>query len=502
MEINFEEESLNKNRNYFFDNINMNISEFKEERINKYNKNHKAKINQELFNKENISKKNLNNNISKENTYELNIQNLNIEPELKNENYIKEILYGDNSDKIFELINNRTNNDYIKYGIYLLNEKFNLIKDINIFNKYDFKEMFFSILIYLKNEINKINFEHILVKLIYDLIITYTNIFNNIDTSFLCSDKYLDLHLFFIDNISDINIMINILKSIHAIIINNINDNEKLICKIFEYDNEAFFNKLIEIINDYHDKNEITEIILKLFIDYINSFNNFQKLTSKKSTEIEMADNTYYYNNNIIENIYDIALITISNKHFDNSLYLISNIIKIIYKSKNLENSEKIISNKNTSLMLNFILEKDYSNCPNNLIYMSDIIKYILKIGFLNKNNNINDLINFIEKNLNEYNDILDIFINLLMNPTFKLKDKISIKLIEVILVILKNEKYINDISNEQKYQIYKIILKYIQSSNYKIRKKIMKILINITSKKDYRQADFLIKNKILNYIK
>ena len=107
-----------------------------------------------------------------------------------------------------------------------------------------------------------------------------------------------------------------------------------------------------------------------------------------------MADNTYYYNNNIIENIYDIALITISNKHFDNSLYLISNIIKIIYKSKNLENSEKIISNKNTSLMLNFILEKDYSNCPNNLIYMSDIIKYLLKIGFLNKNDNINDLIN------------------------------------------------------------------------------------------------------------
>ena len=502
MEINFEEESLSKNRNYFYDNINMSISEFKEERINKYNKNHKAKINQELFTKENNSKINFNHNISKENTYELNIQNLNIEPELKNENYIKEILYGDNSDKIFELINNRTNNDYIKYGIYLLNEKFNLIKEINIFNKYDFKEMFFSILIYLKNEINKINFEHIFVKLIYDLIITYANTFNNIDTSFLCCEKYLDFHLFFIDNISDIYIMANILISIHAIVINNINDNEKLICKIFEYDNEAFFNKLTEIINDYHDKNEMTEIILKLFIDYINAFNSFQKLNSKKSTEIEMADNTYYYNKNIIENIYDIALITISNKHFDNSLYLISNIIKIIYKSKNLEISEKIISNKNSSLMLNFILEKDYSNCPNNLIYMSDIIKYILKIGFLTKNNNINDLINFVEKNLNENDNLLDIFINLLMNPTFKLKDKISIKLIEVILVILKNEKYISDISNDQKYQIYKIILKYIQSSNYKIRKKIMKILLNITSKKDYRQADFLIKNKILNYIK
>ena len=207
MDTNREEESSNKNRNFFFDNINMNISKFNKERINGYNKNHKAKINQELFNKENISKINLNNNISKENTYESNIQNLNIEPELKNENYIKDLLYGDNSDKIFELINNRTSNDYIKYGIYILSEKFNLIKNINIFNKFDFKEIFFSILIYIKNEINKMNFEHILVKLIYDLIITYTNIFNNIDISFLCSDKYLDFHLFFIDNISDIYIM-------------------------------------------------------------------------------------------------------------------------------------------------------------------------------------------------------------------------------------------------------------------------------------------------------
>ena len=503
MDINFEEKSLNKKRNYFINDMNMNISEINEERIKKYNKLHKSKINKELFNKENTNKINLNNNIFPENFYELNIQNLNIEPELKSENYIKAILNEDNFDKIFEFINTRTNNDYIKYGIYLLNEKFHSIKDINILNKYDFKEIFFSILNYLKDESNKIDFEHILVKLIYDSIITYATVFNNIDTSFLCYKKYLDLHLFFIDNISDMCIITNILKSIHSIVMNNINDNEKLICKIFEYNNKAFFNQLIEIINDYHNKIELTEIILQLFIDYINAFNNFKKLNSKKSIEIEMADNTYYYNNDIIENIYDMALILISNKYFDNSLYLINNIIKIIYKSKNLEISEKIISNKNINLMLNFILEKDYSNCQNNLIYMSEIIKYLLKLGFLDKNNNnISELINSVENNLNENDNILDIFIKILINPNLKLKDKISIKLIEVILVIFKNEIYINDISSEQKYQINEIIIKYIQSSNYKIRKKIMKILLNITSKKDYRQADFLIKNKILNYIK
>ena len=503
MDINFEEKSLNKKRNYFINDMNMNISEINEERIKEYNKLHKSKINKELFNKENTNKINLNNNIFPENFYELNIQNLNIEPELKSENYIKAILNEDNFDKIFEFINARTNNDYIKYGIYLLNEKFHSIKDINILNKYDFKEIFFSILNYLKDESNKIDFEHILVKLIYDSIITYTTVFNNIDTSFLCYEKFLDLHLFFIDNISDMCIITNILKSIHSIVMNNINDNEKLICKIFEYNNKAFFNQLIEIINDYHNKIELTEIILQLFIDYINAFNNFKKLNSKKSIEIEMADNTYYYNNDIIENIYDMALILISNKYFDNSLYLINNIIKIIYKSKNLEISEKIISNKNINLMLNFILEKDYSNCQNNLIYMSEIIKYLLKLGFLDKNNNnISDLINSVENNLNENDNILDIFIKILINPNFKLKDKISIKLIEVILVIFKNEIYINDISSEQKYQINEIIIKYIQSSNYKIRKKIMKILLNLTSKKDYGQADFLIKNKILNYIK
>ena len=503
MDINFEEKSLNKKRNYFINDMNMNISEINEERIKEYNKLHKSKINKELFNKENTNKINLNNNIFPENFYELIIQNLNIEPELKSENYIKAILNEDNFDKIFEFINARTNNDYIKYGIYLLNEKFHSIKDINILNKYDFKEIFFSILNYLKDESDKIDFEHILVKLIYDSIITYTTVFNNIDTSFLCYEKFLDLHLFFIDNISDMCIITNILKSIHSIVMNNINDNEKLICKIFEYNNKAFFNQLIEIINDYHNKIELTEIILQLFIDYINAFNNFKKLNSKKSIEIEMADNTYYYNNDIIENIYDMALILISNKYFDNSLYLINNIIKIIYKSKNLEISEKIISNKNINLMLNFILEKDYSNCQNNLIYMSEIIKYLLKLGFLDKNNNnISDLINSVENNLNENDNILDIFIKILINPNFKLKDKISIKLIEVILVIFKNEIYINDISSEQKYQINEIIIKYIQSSNYKIRKKIMKILLNLTSKKDYGQADFLIKNKILNYIK
>ena len=500
MEINREEEISQRKKKYFFNDININSSEITKERVNEYNKSRKNKINQELFNSQsNIKIKSNFNKVSQENYYELNIQNLNIEPELKNENNIKAILTEDNLDKILEYITKYENNDYIKYGIYLLKEKFNSIKDISILDKYDFQELFFSLLNYSKNESTKLNFEPIMVKFIYDLIINYVDIANNMNTSFLCDEKYFDLHLYFIDNISDMNIVKIILGCIEKILVNN---DGKLICEIFEYNNEIFFNKLIEILNDFQKNNEIIPIILELFINYINIFNRFEKLNSKKSTEIEMKDNTYYYNNNIIETIYNHSLSLISTKHFDNSLYIISNIIKIVHKSKNFEIFEKIITNPNNILMLNFILEKDYSNCAENLGYLSDVIKYKIKLGFADKNVDIKELVNSVDKNLNEYDSILNIFIDLLLNHEFKLKDKISVKLIEVIQEILKNEIYINEISDDDKYNIYEIILEYIQSSNYKIRKKIMKILKIITNNRDYIQADSLLKNKILYYIK
>ena len=486
MEINREEEISQRKKKYFFNDININSSEITKERVNEYNKSRKSKINQELFNSQsNIKIKSNFNKVSQENYYELNVPNLSIEPELKNENNIRTILTEDNLDKILEYITKYENNYYIKYGIYLLKEKFNSIKDISILDKYDFKKIFFSLLNYSKNESTKLNFEPIMVKFIYDLIINYVDIANNMNTSFLCDEKYFDLHLYFIDNISDMNIVKIILGCIEKILVNN---DGKLICEIFEYNNEIFFNKLIEILNDFQKNNEIIPIILELFINYINIFNRFEKLNSKKSTEIEMKDNTYYYNNNIIETIYNHSLSLISTKHFDNSLYIISNIIKIVHKSKNFEIFEKIITNPNNILMLNFILEKDYSNCAENLGYLSDVIKYIIKLGIT-------------DKNLSEYDNILNIFIDFLLNHEFKLKDKISVKLIEVILEILKNEIY-NEISDDDKYNLYEIILEHIQSSNYKIRKKIMKILKIITNNRDYIQADFFIKNKILYYIK
>ena len=241
MEIDRLEEISKRKKKYFFNNMNINSSEITKEKVNEYSKSRKNKINQELFNNQGKLETNSNfNNISKENYYELNIQNLNIESELKNENYIKAILNENSLDKILEYINTRINNDYIKYGIYLLIEKLNSIKDINILNKYDFKELFFSLLDYSKNESTKLNFDPIIIKFIYDLIIDYVEIFNNVDTSFLCCEKFFDLHLYFMDNISDMNIIKHILKSIDKIIYNN---DRKLICKIFEYNDEIFFNR-------------------------------------------------------------------------------------------------------------------------------------------------------------------------------------------------------------------------------------------------------------------
>ena len=78
-----------------------------------------------------------------------NIINLNIDSELKNETYINAIIYEDNLEQIIGFITNMNLNiDYIKYGLYLLKEKMNLglIKDINELNKYNFKEIFFSVL--------------------------------------------------------------------------------------------------------------------------------------------------------------------------------------------------------------------------------------------------------------------------------------------------------------------------------------------------------------------
>ena len=502
MEIILDEKLSKRKKGFFPADMNINSSEITKERLDNYNKIRKDKVNKALFNKKvNNKEENTNNNLAENlDVNDLIISDLNIKNELKNENYINYLLNDDNIDNIMEFININANIDYIEYGLYLLNKKINLKGDINFLNKFNLEELFFSLLNYTKNQSTKLNFNPIILKLIYNLFINYAKIANNLDISFLCNEQFFNLHLYFLDYISDFSISKDILEIIKEIALTN--NEKKLICKIFEYNEKTFFNKLIEMINDNQNIYEICEIILQLFICYINIFNNFNKTNSKKSIEIEMKDNTIYYNNQIIENIYNISIILLLNKHFDKSLYLISNIIKIIYKSKNIEIFDNIMINKNNILMLEYILEKDYSDCQNNIIYTADIFKYLIKFGW-NNNNKIEEIIHEVDNYFNKNNNILKAFIHLLLNQNLKLKEKIILKLINVIFIIIKKEIYINNISEEEKYNIYKIILEYIKSSNYKIRKKTMKIIEKlIIVKKDYIQADYFVKKKILFLIK
>ena len=112
------------------------------------------------------------------------------------------------------------------------------------------------------------------------------------------------------------------------------------------------------------------------------------------------------------------------------------------------------------------------------------------------------NLINEVEKNLNEYDEIIDIFIDLLSNEKKKLKDKIKIKLIGLISSFIKNEYFYKNVIENYKEEILGIILDNINSSDYGIRKKIIKILEYITGKRDFILTDYLVKNKLLYFIK
>ena len=113
MEINLKEKISKKKKNYLLDDNNIKSADIIKERIDYHDKARKNKINKKIFNKESNSKDENKNNSSYENNYDLNISNLNIDPELKTEVNLKNILYDNNIDRIIECINMRNNIDYI-----------------------------------------------------------------------------------------------------------------------------------------------------------------------------------------------------------------------------------------------------------------------------------------------------------------------------------------------------------------------------------------------------
>ena len=513
------EERLEQKGKRIYDEYNKhNTFDIIKEREKIYNNMRKTRIRNEIFNVKNISPEKSGNNIANNN--DIIIENLNIDPQLKNEKYINEIISSNKFDEIFkyikEIYNNKSFNiDLIKYGLFLLNEKLlnlennNLIvNECNFINNYNFKEIIMLLFEYSKNENKKIDYDPIILNLTYQILANLCYYYpNNEEILFLFDDKFLELHIYFFDLTSEKDTIKNIL----LISFNICCDNNEIINKILTFDNKRFFNLLIEYINNYQNDNEIIEIILDLFIFYINLFNNYKtKIKKEKDGLIEMKDNTINCDWNIVENIYDISLLLLYTKQntiFTNALYLISVILKKIYKSNNIELVGKFINDNNTKSMIIFILEKDYKNITQSLIFLSDIIKYIIKLhskSWISNELKLNiiNLITDIQQNLNENDEIIDIFIYLLTTKKLKLKEKIKIKLIEVISAFLQNDYFFKDIIEYNKDDLLEIILNYINSSNYDIRKKIIKIVNNITNKRDFLLTDYLVKNKIIYYIK
>lgn len=503
--MNEDIELENKRKDFFEFKANANSSDIFKERLDSYNKERKIKIRKKLFNKENCCKE----KIKYEKNNEFNISTLSIDKEFKDEFYTKQILDENNFDKIFYFINlinkeSKTIIDLnnIKYGLLLLKEKFlllkddNLLKELDFINRYNFKELIFCLLSFSKNESNKIIFDQDFLTLIYDVIINYS--YKSDNTSFLLSERFLNLHTFFLEFVSEEKSIKNILILINNLLL----DNHNLCGELFVYNNKIFFNKLIELMNDYPNDIELQQIILYLFTCYINNFQNFYMAAKENSNkEIEMKDRTNFYSNDIFESIYNISLMLIFSKQkilFGNSLYLISNIIKIISKSEDFDLFQKLINNKNFISMILFLLEKDYTDDFYSIIYICDILKSIIKYKYNNNSNHeINELINIINSS---ENNILIFLINHLLIAD--IKEKIIIKILSLIYILIENGIYMNKLSTEEKYEICNIIIKLIKSSNYKIRKKSLKIIEKISNKRDYKLADFLMKNKILEYIK
>ena len=228
--MNKDIELENKRKDFFEFKANANSSDIFKERLDSYNKERKIKIRKKLFNKENCCKE----KIKYEKNNEFNISTLSIDKEFKDEFYTKQILDENNFDKIFYFINlinkeSKTIIDLnnIKYGLLLLKEKFlllkddNLLKELDFINRYNFKELIFCLLSFSKNESNKIIFDQDFLTLIYDVIINYS--YKSDNTSFLLSERFLNLHTFFLEFVSEEKSIKNILILINNLLLDNHN---------------------------------------------------------------------------------------------------------------------------------------------------------------------------------------------------------------------------------------------------------------------------------------
>ena len=462
----------------------------------------------------NINHKNNNSNSKNnaENEYMFDISSLLIKEELKKKDTIEGIILEKHFYTIFGYIKEiyKKNNfqiDILKYGLFLLNEKLlrynknedninnkeenNLIIDILI--KLNLEDILTKLLIFSKNEIKKDDKDHLILNLAYQILVNYSYLANESQLSFLISDEFIQFHLFFLDNFSEDQIFINILRMLYNIFLYN----ELFINKFFNYNNY----KLINILNDYLSsaikarKNIIVNKILDIYFCYIEIIDE------------NIKENSKYINQIILNEIYLATLqaIFVNNKDiFSNGIYIIGTMYKILFKINNIIFlSELILGNNDTKSMMSYILDYDYSTSAENIIDFCNIFCYLIKCESYSNNLEIKkQLKKFIIEINNSHNlkgdEIIIITVALIQRNYTK---KIFSKLINVLIAFCDSETFYINLFESLSNPVL-LLINNIDCRIYKIKKKVLIALEKLTEKHELKLSNELVRNHIFNKIK
>ena len=460
----------------------------------------------------NINHKNNNSKSNANKEYMFDISTLLINEELKKKDTIEGILLEKNFHTIFNYINEiyKKNNfqiDILKYGLFLLNEKllrYNNNEDninkkdnnsqlINVLIKFNIEDILIKLLTFSMNEIKNEDKDHLILNVAYQILVNFTFLANEYQLKFLISDDAIKFHLFFLKFSSEEQNIENILRMIYNILLYNI----IYITIFFNYNN----HELIKILNDYissaikSNKNKIIEKILDIYFCYIEII------------EENIKENSKYMNQKILNEIYLAALesIYIKNENiFSNSIYLIGTIYKILYKTNNINFlSELILRNNDTKSMMIYILDYDFSNSAQNIIYFCNIFCYLIKCESYSDNLEIKKQLEKFIKEINSSHDlkgdeIIIITVSLIQRNYTK---KIFSKLINVLIALCDSETFYINLFESLSNPIL-LLINNIDCRIYKIKKKVLIALEKLTEKQQLKLSNELVKNHIFNKIK
>ena len=460
---------------------------------------------------------NINSNKKRNNI--IDISSFLINDDLKRKETVQKIISENSFKTIFDYINeiykeDKFQIDILKYGLFLLNEK--LLKLINerdedeikseeddskieyfnnkIINELidnNIKDIINKLLTFSYSEIKSKDNETIILTLAYQILVNFTYLSNEVQINFLIEEKSLKLHLYFLRYSSEEHNIINILRMFYNIFV---------IYKSTQLNNIFTFNKneLLNLLNEYissgiNSKNYIIiDKILDIYSEYLSKISN------------ELDDNISL-NITIIEEIYELTLQSIfcnSKSIFSNSLYIIGMIYKISFKSNKIELLSKFILSNYAKKAIEFLLDYNYIDSPENITDFCRVIYYIIKCeSNCNDLNTKKQLESFIKEinngNMNDYEIIFIVVTLIQKNYT----NRIISKLINVLIALCESETFYLNLFESLSNPIL-ILINNINCPNYKLRKKVLTALEKLTDKQELKICNELVRNQIFNKIK